>query len=187
MIDTTKQRSEAIQAVAQRIISESNQEFSRKAIRLMAKRMEIEASCDYSTAKKNLAKAIKILQGGTLSPRGGKRENAGRPSSESIAAMGYIDEISIYTLSDKTGVRYVGQTNNPALRLSHHKSRAIAGTDTTPRGNWIREVGRNEITMTVIEKCNPNEANQRERYWIELYHAQGCKLVNGVKQDVVKS
>lgn len=86
--------------------------------------------------------------------------------------------IYIYTLSDETGIRYIGQSVDPAKRFSTHKTLSKTGKDNTPRGQWIREsFGR--IAMNVVEKCNPDRSNERERHWVNYCRQQGCDLVNG--------
>lgn len=93
-----------------------------------------------------------------------------------------MDDIFIYTLSDETGVRYIGQTNNPSIRLSSHKCNGGRGRDKTSRGQWIKHLmdnGRAPI-MDVIEKCPHKIANERERYWVSFYRHQGANLLNGL-------
>lgn len=91
-----------------------------------------------------------------------------------------MDDIFIYTLSDETGVRYIGQTNNVSIRVSAHKCNARYGRDKTKRGQWIKSLldCKLEPTVTIIEKCHPKSSNKCERYWINYYLKQGANLVN---------
>lgn len=88
--------------------------------------------------------------------------------------------IYIYTLSDETGVRYIGQTNQISTRFSSHKCNARYGRDKTKRGQWIKSLLDRKIepTITAIEKCHASISNQRERHWINHYLEQGANLVN---------
>src|SRR5687768_2734590 len=74
----------------------------------------------------------------------------------------------IYTLSDEDGVRYVGQTNDPSIRLSGHMCNARNERDKTARGQWIFDLLKKhqEPLMTIIEKCGRDISNERERYWV---------------------
>lgn len=91
------------------------------------------------------------------------------------------NRIYIYTLNDDTGVRYVGQTNNPSIRLSSHMCNARNNRDKTPRGLWIAELCKNKIEpiMVIIEQCKAGESNRRERYWIDYYRKKSVNLLNG--------
>lgn len=90
--------------------------------------------------------------------------------------------IYIYTLSDDSGVRYVGQTNDPIERLGRHTCDASAGRDKTKRGLWIQTLYNQGLkpVMTVIETCCYDIANERERFWVYHYHQQGAALLNGI-------
>lgn len=91
----------------------------------------------------------------------------------------------IYTLNDKTGVRYIGQTNGPSMRLSGHMCNARNGRDKTKRGLWIKSLVDNqqEPSMMIIEMCPTYQSNERERYWINYYRNQGADLVNSQRWD----
>lgn len=85
----------------------------------------------------------------------------------------------IYTLSDETGVRYVGQATDPYSRYHRHISRS-RGWTLLDCGKWIRSLldkGK-KPTMKIVEKCPRREASNRERYWVEYYKSQGCNLLN---------
>lgn len=85
----------------------------------------------------------------------------------------------IYTLSDETGIRYVGQSVNPKLRLTDHIKLAKAG-DCTDKANWIRSLlqqGKRPV-LNIIEECTQAKVDGREWDWINYYKEQGCNLVN---------
>lgn len=88
-----------------------------------------------------------------------------------------VHPIYIYTLSDITGIRYVGQTNDPRSRLSRHRYNSSSGNDVTPRGVWLKECNQN-FSMALVEKCHPFVANEREQFWISFFVDQGCTLLN---------
>ena len=108
-----------------------------------------------------------------------------------------LRDVFIYTLSDKTGVRYVGQSVDPHLRLVHHLCDSLGGRDKTPKGQWIRELDQTGVkpVMDIVECCPTyNKANEQERYWTQHYHNAGHVLLNGTykflapthKQNTVK-
>lgn len=73
----------------------------------------------------------------------------------------------IYKITHKsTHQAYIGQTNNPFARWEAHAS----GSD-SPIQKSIKEEGIHNFTFEVLEKCTEKEAEQRERYWINYYHA----------------
>lgn len=88
----------------------------------------------------------------------------------------------IYTLSDETGVRYVGQTNSPSIRLSSHMCNGGRGRDKTQRGQWIKSLMDTKKTplMIIVETCPIYLANEREHRWFDHYNRLGCDLLNGL-------
>lgn len=90
----------------------------------------------------------------------------------------YVFPVYIYTLNDDSGIRYVGQTNDPVTRICHHRIAARNGKDKSKKAEWINS--GNLRLMNVIECCRPEESNERERFWINYYHGQGINLLNGV-------
>lgn len=102
------------------------------------------------------------------------------PESNDIAYRYYI-----YTLNDKTGVRYVGQTNSPSLRLSQHMCKGRSGRDKTKRGRWIKGLveKKEEPVMVIVETCPIYQANERERFWINHYRQRETSLLNGSRWE----
>jgi predicted GIY-YIG superfamily endonuclease len=93
--------------------------------------------------------------------------------------------IFIYVLKDMDKIRYVGQTNDPRQRLISHIYEAnnpqYALSPNTHKNRWIRDIaskGRQPL-MEIIEEADIDNADDREKYWIQYYVAQGCKLTNG--------
>jgi predicted GIY-YIG superfamily endonuclease len=96
-----------------------------------------------------------------------KKDDTGNP----------IYPVYIYTLSDNDGIRYVGQTNDPRTRLSRHRYNSSSGKDKTQRGTWLKKCNQN-FSMTLVEKCHPSIANEREQFWISFFVDKGCVLFN---------
>jgi hypothetical protein len=85
----------------------------------------------------------------------------------------------IYTLSDETGVRYVGQATNPFSRRLGHISRARSYCQLSI-SKWIRSLlkkGKKPI-MQIIDRCPRKEADSKEYDWIRYYEHLGCDLIN---------
>lgn len=78
-------------------------------------------------------------------------------------------------------IRYVGQTDTPSTRLSHHIIDVPKGkNDDNPKRLWIQNVVSTggEIVMDVLEECEPSEADARELHWIMTLLADGHELTN---------
>jgi hypothetical protein len=83
----------------------------------------------------------------------------------------------IYALSDRKGIRYVGQSNDPKLRLIHHLGGAKRG-EATPKAAWLRSLirRRRRPTLTILD--SGGNANKKEREWVERCVSEGCDLLN---------
>lgn len=78
----------------------------------------------------------------------------------------------IYVLKCPEGnVRYVGKTNNPTKRLSSHISEAKKGKGRRYVLNWIHSLLSKSLilSMEIIEVCNEDNWQDREKYWVEYY------------------
>lgn len=98
-----------------------------------------------------------------------------------MTASGDFDCVYIYTLSDETGVRYIGISNLPNLRYSSHL-RDVDSVKSTLKIRWLQDLAKQGLTPTleVIDKCSGYpEAYTKEQDWILYYRKRGCKLVNG--------
>ena len=84
---------------------------------------------------------------------------------------------SIYTLSDETGVRYVGQTKNPTRRRQQHHSLSN-NLSNRKVSVWIRGLLRQNKTplFTVIEESD--NLNEREVHWVRYFRENGVELLN---------
>lgn len=84
----------------------------------------------------------------------------------------------IYTLTDPRTkvIRYVGKTNNLAVRLAMH----LCEKRGTHKNNWLaqlRDLGLRPI-MDVIEECTEETWPERERFWISHFRQMGLPLTN---------
>lgn len=78
--DSTKQRSEQLQALAAEILAASSADVTQVvAIRPLAKLMQTKCDAVYETCKRHVAKAVRRARGEKLPGRGGDRVGSGRP------------------------------------------------------------------------------------------------------------
>ena len=81
MTDSTKERSEKLQALAAEILAASGVDVMQAvATRPLAKLMETKCDAVYETCKRHIAKAVRRARGQVVASRGGLREGAGRPA-----------------------------------------------------------------------------------------------------------
>lgn len=66
---------------------------------------------------------------------------------------------------------YIGQTSNLSRRWSAHKCKARTGKDNYPLYNAIRKYGIENFTLEILESCNKDIVNDREKYFIALFDA----------------
>lgn len=76
-------------------------------------------------------------------------------------------------------VRYVGKASDPQVRYRRHLQPSELKPE-THRTHWIRELLANEQrpALVILEEVKAERWQERERYWIEFYLAQGARLVN---------
>jgi len=93
----------------------------------------------------------------------------------------------IYGLVDpRTGqIRYIGRSEAPERRLSHHMSTARTGNDATPKADWLRElIAANTSPLVAILYTvyypGPRRENTRriEKRFIEWGKKQQWPLLN---------
>lgn len=82
--------------------------------------------------------------------------------------------IGIYKITNQiTNQCYIGQSNNIDTRWKDH-CKAGLGID-TPAGNKlykaIQEYGLQNFSFEVLEKCNREQLDEKEKYYIDLYDA----------------
>lgn len=99
----------------------------------------------------------------------------------------------IYALIDPVTaeVRYIGKTINPKVRLALH----LCETKNTHKNQWLAKLRRAGVKplmsiIEVIENSNDLDWQDRERFWIAHYLANGVRLTNldsGGRQGMRKS
>lgn len=85
----------------------------------------------------------------------------------------------IYTLSDNSGIRYVGKSNNPEGRLRKHLKECKMKR--THKEKWIfslKESGKIPI-LEVLDEIDHSEWSFYESYWISQLKSWGFNLLNG--------
>lgn len=87
----------------------------------------------------------------------------------------------IYLITNKiNGKKYVGQTiQNPKRRFRRHKY----NYDNTAIGNAFDKYGEENFELEILEECESDNLNDREKYWINYYNAyeEGYNLSIGGK------
>jgi hypothetical protein len=85
----------------------------------------------------------------------------------------------IYTLSDKNGVRYIGKSNEPSLRLKVHLKESKYKR--TRKEKWINSLLEKEEfpIMEIIDEVDDTDWEFFEIYWIAQFKAWGFDIING--------
>ncbi len=91
--------------------------------------------------------------------------------------IGYIitnmKTVYIYSLTDPrtSEIRYIGKTVTPTKRFQRHIRNARNSTHKYHSSVWINSLLSNGVKplFSVIEVCDENNWQERERYWIEHY------------------
>lgn len=75
----------------------------------------------------------------------------------------------IYMIKNKkTGQMYIGQSINIEQRFNEHcKSNCI---EDSYIDRAINKHGKNNFNLIIVEKCNRDILNEREKYWIQYYN-----------------
>jgi hypothetical protein len=82
------------------------------------------------------------------------------------------------TEPDTGEVRYIGQARHLWRRYAHHLLR-IQGTPA--KCTWLHGLQRRGLLpgVHILEQTTADDADARERWWIERYLSEGATLVNG--------
>jgi hypothetical protein len=81
----------------------------------------------------------------------------------------------IYGIHASDGViRYIGQTKNLETRLFHIRENVSNNYLLT---DWVKR-HKGDIHQKLLEKCEPNQADRAEKYWIKKYRCDGYALLN---------
>ena len=95
----------------------------------------------------------------------------------------------IYGLVDPRDneIRYIGQSIDPEQRFKIHwrercKHKIVVSNHKyqSEKALWLYELDMQGLkpSMTIIEQCDPKEADQKELYWIKEYSKNGRWLTN---------
>lgn len=84
---------------------------------------------------------------------------------------GYVHDVSfVYALVDSAGIRYVGQTQRPEVRLQAH----VGGTIDCS-SSWMMD--RQRARMIILDVVPREEARNAERVWMDALQEK-CRLLN---------
>lgn len=85
----------------------------------------------------------------------------------------------IYTLSDETGIRYVGKSNNPTRRFKDHLKECKKRR--SHKEKWLYSIIQSgeKVTLEILDEIKEDEWNFSEIYWICQLKSWGFSLVNG--------
>ncbi len=90
------------------------------------------------------------------------------------------ETIKIYTLSDNTGIRYVGQSKTPSKRYYRHIFDGKQDGFKNKRCAWIRPLlnNNNKPIMEIIDEVSITDWVFWEQYWISQMKVWGFDLTN---------
>lgn len=92
--------------------------------------------------------------------------------NELAARVGAVSACGIYKITHiDSGISYVGQATNIKERWASHVKCSL-GIDTPVTSQlyaFTREKGIDNFTFEVLEKCQANELNEKEKFYIDLY------------------
>jgi group I intron endonuclease len=85
--------------------------------------------------------------------------------------------IGIYQIVNPKGKIYIGQSINIELRLHNYKN-LIGCKNQIKLYNSLRKYGIENHSFNIIEECNLEKLNERERYWQDYFNVlkQGLNL-----------
>ena len=95
----------------------------------------------------------------------------------------YFFMICIYKITNPKGKVYIGQTTDYEKRLKYYKSNTSTKTQVKIY-NSIQKYGFDNHIFEVIEICELNQLNEKERYWQDFYNVIG---INGLNLRLTKS
>lgn len=88
----------------------------------------------------------------------------------------------IYALCDPLTqeVRYIGKSMRPSSRYREHILMAEKGEVRTHVYNWIRALIIRGLLpkLVIVERCEPCDSSEREKFWIRQYKKEGLRLCN---------
>lgn len=92
--------------------------------------------------------------------------------------------VGIYKIENLiNGNKYIGQSNNITKRWGTEKRTAFNEKDPRydyPLSRALRKYGIENFSFEIIEECNIEQLNERERYWVSYYDS----FYNGYNQTL---
>ena len=92
--------------------------------------------------------------------------------------------VGIYKIENLiNGNKYIGQSNNITKRWGAEKRTAFNEKDPRydyPLSRALRKYGVENFSFEIIEECNIEQLNERERYWVSYYDS----FYNGYNQTL---
>lgn len=99
-----------------------------------------------------------------------------RPTTDMIGrVVGLGVHIGIYKITEiSTGKCYIGQSNNIMERFKQHIKRGIGAEAPTRNKLYpaMSSAGPENFTFEVIEECERERLDEREKYWTDYFKAQ---------------
>lgn len=81
--------------------------------------------------------------------------------------MSSLEICGIYKITNNiNGKYYIGKSKNIKIRWKQHRS----ATDSSPLHQAIKKYGKDNFSIEILEKCLPEELNDKEIYWIKQYN-----------------
>lgn len=105
-----------------------------------------------------------------------KPQNAGKKSQTAKPEL-----VTIYGLIDPrtAKIRYIGKANNPKNRMRQHLN-PRSNEKITPVKAWIKSLAKHGLVpcMITIEKCVPDQWEEKEKFWIKRFKDEGNNILN---------
>lgn len=99
-----------------------------------------------------------------------------RPLTDMIGrVVGPQVKTGIYKITNlQNQMCYIGQSTNIADRWKQHVKRGVGAEDWTQNKLYpaMYSIGVENFTFEIIEECNREDLNEREKYWTLYFHAQ---------------
>ena len=85
----------------------------------------------------------------------------------------------IYTLADKTGIRYIGKSDDPFNRLKNHLK--DAKKQRTRKEKWIYSLLKKEEkpVLEILDEVEKRDWSFFEKYWISQFRSWEFLIING--------
>ena len=99
-----------------------------------------------------------------------------KPTTDLIGrVIGSGVHTGIYKITNlQTGQAYIGQSLDVRTRLRQHIKAGLGIDSSTNRFyTAMKEIGPENFSYEIIEKCDKEQLNERECYWIEFYDTIG--------------